>query len=111
MVKLRQISTTTQFLNTAQTVQPPSSISNNSQKSSNRGRGGSGFKLFALTLAGFTAGIGYAVLNPDARNQIESVIPQSSFLFNTIDGFLNTKNSAVGKISPVADFSSKDKTQ
>lgn len=55
----------------------------------------SGLKLVALALTGFTIGIGYAVLNPDSRRQIESYVPQSSHLFDYIDQLLGENKNLV----------------
>lgn len=60
--------------------------------------GGSGFKLFALALTGFTVGIGYVTLNPDSRRQIESYVPQSQYLFDYVDGLLKNVKSQVPSI-------------
>jgi hypothetical protein len=108
VLKLRQITTTS--TNFAQPEQTTSSSSNNKQ-SNNLGGGSTAFKLFALTLTGFTLGIGYAVLNPEARRQIEATVPQSSFLFNSIDGYLNQSsngnNNNQKKESLIVDFQAK----
>lgn len=69
-----------------------------------------GLKLVVLALTGFTVGIGYATLNPDARRQIESVLPQSQQIFTSIDKYLNltkinnnfeTKPAEIPKLEPI----------
>lgn len=66
--------------------------------------GGGGFKFFALALTGFTVGIGYVALNPDSRRQIESYVPQSQYLFDYIDGLLNTNKKTEQPAPPVASI-------
>ena len=88
MIKLRQLSTSnvnyntdlkTPLENKTQSTPPPPPPK----------RSGSGaFKFFAFAVTGFTIGLGYATLNPDARKQVESVIPQSSYLFDFVDGLI-----------------------
>lgn len=66
--------------------------------------GGGGFKFFALALTGFTVGIGYVALNPDSRRQIESYVPQSQYLFDYIDGLLNTNKKSEQPAPPAASI-------
>ena len=88
LIKLRQLSTSNANYNTdlktplenkTQSTPPPPQPK----------RSGSGaLKFFAFAVTGFTIGLGYATLNPDARKQVESVIPQSSYLFDYVDGLI-----------------------
>lgn len=69
------------------------------QQSEGPKKGGSGFKLFALALTGFTVGIGYVTLNPDSRRQIESYVPQSQYLFDYVDGLLKNVKGQIPSFS------------
>jgi len=84
--------------------------------SSGGSNGGKTFlKVFAFALTGFGVGFGYALINPEFRDQIETTVPYSSSIFSTLDIMLgrapeqksNITNSKIIPRDPVLTPSQK----
>lgn len=93
IIKPRQLATTTDTSNKA-----PESANNQvpttPKKSSN-------LKVVALALTGFTVGLGFAVLNPDSRKQIQDVVPQANLFFDMVDDLMGRKKVQTPSIKSI----------
>ena len=58
-------------------------------------------KVVALALTGFTVGLGFAVLNPDSRKQIQDVVPQANLFFDMVDDLMGRKKVQTPSIKSI----------